>query len=91
MGPDTRDLKADRESTLKSEWKARDDDRKVRRLPFIMSGQNHLARRSERRRKTRQTEKEVGRQHRGMDRPAVREVPECSGEQRNIEGKKLVV
>ena len=31
--------------------------------------------------KTRQTEEEVGRQHRGMDRPGVRQVPEDSGEQ----------
>ena len=34
-------------------------------LPFIMSGQNHLARHSERGKKTRQTEEEVGRQHQG--------------------------
>ena len=33
-------------------------------LPFIRSGQNHIARHSERGKKTRQTEKEVGRQHR---------------------------
>ena len=32
-------------------------------LPFIRSGQNHLARHSERRKKTRQTEEDVGRQH----------------------------
>ena len=32
-------------------------------LPFIRSGQNQLARHSERRRKTRQEEEEVGRQH----------------------------
>ena len=32
-------------------------------LPFIRSGQNHLARHSERWKKTRQTEEEVGRQH----------------------------
>ena len=35
-------------------------------LPFIKSGQNHLARHSERGKKTRQTEVEVGRQHQGM-------------------------
>ena len=29
----------------------------------------------------RQTEEEVGRQHQGMDRPGVRQVPEGSGEQ----------
>ena len=45
------------------------------------SGQakNHLARHSERGKKTRQTEEEVGRQ--GMDRPGVRQVPEGNGEQ----------
>ena len=31
--------------------------------------------------KTRQAEEEVGRQHQGMDRPQVRQVPEGSGEQ----------
>ena len=36
-------------------------------LPFIRSGQNHLARHSERGKKTRQTEEEVGRQHQGME------------------------
>ena len=30
---------------------------------------------------TRQTEEEVGRQHQGMDRPGVRQVPEGSGRQ----------
>ena len=35
--------------------------------------------------KTRQTEEEVGRQHRGMDRPGVRQVPEGSGEQGKME------
>ena len=30
--------------------------------------------------KTRQAEEEVGRQHQGMDRPGVRQVPESSGE-----------
>ena len=48
-------------------------------LPFIRSGQNHLARHCERGKKTRQTEEEVGRQHQGMDRPGVRQVPEGSG------------
>ena len=41
----------------------------------------HLARHSERGKKTRQTEEEVGRQHQEMDRPGVRQVPEGSGEQ----------
>ena len=36
--------------------------------------------------KTRQTEEEVGRQHQGMDRPGVRQVPEGRGEQRKMEG-----
>ena len=44
-------------------------------LPFIRSGQNHLAKHSERGKKTRQTEEEVERQHQGMDRPGVRQVP----------------
>ena len=48
---------------------------------FIRPGQNHLARHSETGKKTRQTEEEVGRQHQGMDRPGVRQVPEGSGEQ----------
>ena len=50
-------------------------------LPFIRSGQSDLARHSERGKKTRQTEEEVGRQHQAMDRPGVRQVPEGSGEQ----------
>ena len=37
-------------------------------LPFIRSGQNHFAGHSERGKKTRQTEEEVGK-HEGMDRP----------------------
>ena len=48
----------------------------------MRSGQNHLARHSERGKKTRQTEEEVGRQHQGMDWPGVRQVPEGSGGQR---------
>ena len=35
--------------------------------------------------KTRQIEEEVGRQHQGMDRPGVRQVPEGGGEQRKME------
>ena len=53
-------------------------------LPFIRSGQNHLARHSERGKRTRQTE-EVRRQHQGMDSPGVRRVPEGSGEQGKME------
>ena len=42
--------------------------------------------------KTRQTEDEVGRQHQGMDRPGVRQVPEGSGEQGKMEksGCKII-
>ena len=61
-------------------------------FPFIRSGQSHLARHSERRKKTRQTEEEVGRQHQGMDRPGVQKVPEGSGEQGKMEntGCKII-
>ena len=54
-------------------------------LPFIRSGQNHLARHNEREKKTRQTEEEVGRQHQGMDRLGVCQVTEGSGEQEKME------
>ena len=54
-------------------------------FPFIRSGQNHLARHSERGKKTRQTEEELGRQHQGIDRSGVRQVPEGSGEQGKME------
>ena len=61
-------------------------------FPFIRSNQNHLARHSERGQKTRRTKEEVGRQHQGMDRPGVRQVPEGSGEQGKMEktGCKIV-
>ena len=61
-------------------------------FPFIGSGQNHLARHSERGKKTRQTKEEVGRQHQGMDRPGLRQVPEGSGEQGKMEktGCKII-
>ena len=52
---------------------------------FIRSGQNHLARHSETRKKTRHTEEEVARQHQGMDRPGVRQVPEGSKKQGKME------
>ena len=52
---------------------------------FIRSGQNHRARHSERGKKTRQTEEEVGRQHQGMDRPGVRQVAEGSGGREKME------
>ena len=54
-------------------------------LPFIRSGQNHLARHSDKGKRARQPEEEVGRQHQGMDRPEVRQVPEGSEEQGKIE------
>ena len=67
----------------------RPDDRKETQtavvwscLPFIGSGQNHLARNRERGKKTRQTEEEVGRQHQGMDSSPS---PEGSGEQGKFE------
>ena len=62
------------------------------RLPFIRSGQNHLAKHSERGKKTRQTEEEVGRQHQGMNRPGVGQVPEGSREQGKMEktGCKII-
>ena len=54
-------------------------------LPFIRSGQSRLARHSERGKKTRQTEEDVGRQYQGMDRPGVRQVLDGSGEQGKME------
>ena len=54
---------------------------------FIRSGQNHLVRHSERGEKTRQTEEEVGKQHQGIGRPGVRQVPEGSGEQGKMEAE----
>ena len=61
-------------------------------FPFIMCGQNHRVKHSERGKKTRQTEEEVGRQHQGMDRPGVRQVREGSGEEGKIEktGCKII-
>ena len=40
---------------------------------------------SERGKKIRQTEEEVGRQHQEMDRPGIRQVPEESGKQGKME------
>ena len=61
-------------------------------FPFIRSGQTHLAKHSERGKKARQTEEEVGKQHQGMDRPGVRQVPEGDGEQGKMEkiGCKII-
>ena len=46
---------------------------------------NHLARHSERERMTKQTEEEVRRQHQGIDRPGVCQIPQGSRELRKIE------
>ena len=54
-------------------------------LPFLRSGQNHLARHGEMGKKTRKTEEDDGRQHQGTDRPGVRQIPEGSGEQGKME------
>ena len=72
---------------MKTSWHHKETQTAVvwSHLPFFTSGQNHLARHSERGKKTRQTEEEVGRQHQGMDRPGVRQVPEGSGEQGRME------
>ena len=58
-------------------------------FPFIRSGQNHLARHSERGKRTGQTKEEVGRQHQGMDRPGVYQVSEAV--ENREKWKKLVV
>ena len=59
---------------------------------FIRSGQNHLARHSVRGEKKRLTKEEVGRQHQGMDRPGIWQVPEGCGEQGKMEktGCKII-
>ena len=54
-------------------------------LPFIRSGLYRLVRHDGRGKKTRQTGKDAGRQHQGMDRPGVRKVSEGSVEQSNME------
>ena len=54
-------------------------------LPFIRSAKKHLAIHSGRGKKIRRTEEKVGRQHQGMDRAEVRQVPEGSGEQGKME------
>ena len=61
-------------------------------FPVHQVWQKYLARHSERGKKTRRTKEEVGRQHQGMDRPGVRQVPEGSGVQRKMEktGCKII-
>ena len=54
-------------------------------LPSNRFGQNRVARHSERGKKTKQTEDAMGRQHQGMDRPGVRQVPEDGREQGKME------
>ena len=56
--------------------------------PVLQVWPNHLAKHSERGKKTKQTEEEVGRQHQGMDRPGVRQVPE--GVENREKWRKLV-
>ena len=57
------------------------DLKAIKKNPFTSE---HLARNSERGKKTRQTA-EVGRQYTGVDRPGVPRVPEGIGQQRNME------
>ena len=79
-------------------WRSPDDRKETQTavvwscLPFIRSGQNHLARHSEREKKIRRTKEEVGRQHQGMYGPGDRQVPEGSGEQVKMEktGCKII-
>ena len=75
-------------------WRSPDDRKEMQTaavwscFPFIRTGQNHLARHSERG----QTKEEVGRQHQGMDRPGVWQVPGGSGEPGKMEktGCKII-
>ena len=60
-------------------------------FPLIRSGQNHLARHSEKGKKTKRTKEEVGRKHQEMDRPGVRQVPEGSGERKIICGAPMTL
>ena len=57
----------------------------IKRHKLQWCGQNHLARHSEREKKTRQTEEEVGRQHQVMDTPGVHKVSDGNGEQGKME------
>ena len=63
-------------------------------LPFIRYGQNHLARHSERGKKTRQTEEKVGRQHMewtGLEFAKSQRVVENGGKWRKLVAKSSVV
>ena len=62
-------------------------------FPFIRSGQNHLARHSERGKKTRQTEEEVGRQIRewaGLEFGKSQRAVENRGKWRKLVAKSVV-
>ena len=59
-------------------------------LPFIRFGQNHLTRPVKGEKKARQTEKEMGRQHQGMDIPGVCRVPEGRAKWRKLVVKSSV-
>ena len=57
--------------------------------PFIRSGQNHLSRRSERGKKTKQTEEEVGRQWTGLEFAKSQRAMENREEWRKLVAKCL--
>ena len=58
-------------------------------LPFIRFGQNHFTKHSERGKKTRQTEEEVGRQHQGFGKSL--KAVENKEKWRKLVGKSSVV
>ena len=60
-------------------------------LLFIGLAKIGLVRHGKRGEKTRQTEKEVGRQDQGMDRPGVHLAPGGSGKQRKMEKTRCEV
>ena len=60
-------------------------------LPFIRSSQNHLARHSEKGKKTGQTEEEVGRQHEGLEFADSQRTLENRGKWRKLVVKSSVV
>ena len=60
-------------------------------FPFIRSGQNHFARHSERGKKTRRTNEEVGRQHQGLEFGKSQRVVENREKWRKLVAKSSVV
>ena len=69
--------------TFTKKWKLRDSGAQYtlhQHKPWKESSKQ-----SERGKKARLTQEEVGRQYQEMDRPGVRQVPEGSGEQRKME------